>query len=343
MSDLEQVEGLELLQLRANSKNASSKEFPSCLQLWGQVNPSLLQASEEAHPDVPHQDVALPMGSDKKAKEDAFNTIYEKDIWTHGSGPGSTAEATVRTRKIITAVLGHIAEEKRKAGETEITMLDAPCGDMQWMPLTWQESQARRNGVVLNYHGADISTVVLEKDRAKLNTGALFPAELDPKAVKVRFSQIDLSSDPIGKYDVIFMKDVLGHLHNNDIRKVLANVRNSGSKYLLTTTDPSFTNADVDPGDFWWGRPVNVMGQPYNLDGLICMDMQVSDHSQPARLALFDLEVSPAPADEVPPAWSEPAPEESFDQDTPPAWRAEGRAEEAPALGNFQVNIFATK
>lgn len=292
LSEVEQVEGLEMLQVRGKMVEGSSqdpKDPPLCFDLFKQEQSKAALLQQEPQP-------FLPMDSDKKAKEDQFNNIYAKDIWTHGSGPGSTVDATKATRQIISAVLGHIAQQKKQEGKTAINMLDAPCGDMQWMPRTWKESEAARNGVVLNYHGADVSTVVLNKDQEAFDNGTLFVDQVDRSKLNVEFSQIDLSTDRIGAYDLIFMKDVLGHLHMGDIHKVLDNVRASGSKYLLTTTHKNFTNVEISEGMFWYGRKVNVLGDPYNMPGAVCWEPQDSDASQQsAFMVLLDLRQKGAP------------------------------------------------
>lgn len=268
--------------LQKKGTKVINAEAPSCLELFRPQQLAMLEASA--------QTPVLPLDSDKQSKEDAFNTIYKEDTWNGGSGPGSKVDTTVQTRKILSAVLGHIAKEKRAVGQSDMWMLDAPCGDMTWMPLTWKESEAARNGVALNYHGGDVSTVVLGRDQEALQTGQL--KERSGGSItdeKISFSQIDLSTDAIGAYDLVFVKDLLGHLHTADISAVLQNIKDSGSKYLLVTTRPDITeNAEVAEDTFFNGHPVNVQIAPFNLGQPVCSDLQLTNNS-PHILALFDL------------------------------------------------------
>lgn len=284
--ETENSEGLHLLQKKGKKQtkvfsHEALSDAPSCIDLFRRA-PAMLETS--AHKPY------LPMGSDKKAKEEAFNTIYKEDSWEGGSGPGSRVESTKAVRQILASVLGHIAEQKMADGEKgDITMLDAPCGDMAWMPLAWKESEPLRMGTALSYHGADVSTVVLEKDRVAFESGEMFKfGGIKDGDVKANFSQMDLATDKVGAYDLIFMKDVLGHLHEQDIHKVLKNIKASGSRYLLTTTDPEVENKEITPDMFYMGRPVNLRSAPYNMDGLMCVDLQDTDASV-ALMALFDL------------------------------------------------------
>mmetsp|Transcript_153654 Transcript_153654/g.271221 ORF Transcript_153654/g.271221 Transcript_153654/m.271221 type:complete len:316 (+) Transcript_153654:103-1050(+) len=282
MPEADQAEGIEMLQKKG--KMVVGSQAPSCLELFKPQQLAMLEASARTP--------VLPLNSNKQSKEDAFNTIYKEDTWNGGSGPGSKVDTTVQTRKILSAVLGHIAKEKQAAGQSEMWMLDAPCGDMTWMPLTWKESKAARNGVALNYHGGDVSTVVLDRDQQALQTGQLIErsgGSIADESVKLSFSQIDLSTDAIGAYDLVFVKDLLGHLHTADISAVLQNVKDSGSRYLLVTTRPDITeNADVAESTFFNGHPVNVQIAPFNLGEPVCSDLQLTNDS-PHVLALFDM------------------------------------------------------
>mmetsp|Transcript_2284 Transcript_2284/g.4551 ORF Transcript_2284/g.4551 Transcript_2284/m.4551 type:complete len:391 (-) Transcript_2284:145-1317(-) len=329
-----EADSLEMLQLRSKKlefeADAESQDYQSCVGLFipPSDSASLLQLSSKSPTEAQRlpparntkseedalevlqvaneaEALRLPRGSSSKTKETAFNKIYTSGLWARGSGSnGSTVVATTSTRQILTAVLGHIAQDKLYAKQKpEIRMLDAACGDMQWMPLTWKESEIIRFNTVLDYHGVDISSEVLARDEALLQDGDLYSRHgISEEDVKARFSQMDLSADQLNEqYDLIVMKDVLGYLHNDDIIKILANAKKSGSKYLMITTDPTVRNRELDPDRFYAGRPVNVLRTPYNLDGLMCMDFQASDDS-PARLALFDLQAEhsvPSGAEEV--------------------------------------------
>ncbi len=63
--------------------------------------------------------------------------------------------------------------------------------------------------------------------------------------------------------DLIFCRDCLVHFSNDNILKTFENLKNTGSKYILTTT---FTecdeNIDIVTGDW---RIINLTLAPFNL------------------------------------------------------------------------------
>ena len=67
--------------------------------------------------------------------------------------------------------------------------------------------------------------------------------------------------DPLPRADVLLCRDALVHLSFADIRRVLRNVRASGTAYLLTTTFPGHAvNEDIVSGDW---RLLNLEHAPF--------------------------------------------------------------------------------
>jgi hypothetical protein len=68
--------------------------------------------------------------------------------------------------------------------------------------------------------------------------------------------------------DMIFCRDLLVHLSLDDGLKVIENFKNSGSKYLLTTTFTdrisNIYDIRIEPGSVFW-RPLNLEKPPFSF------------------------------------------------------------------------------
>lgn len=173
-----------------------------------------------------------------------FSSIYQSNMWNHGaegesrSGEGSTVEVTANARRAIETII-------RERGIK--TMLDAPCGDFNWMQHTSLEG--------VDYTGADIvPSLIAENNRRYARPGR-------------RFINLDIVEQTPEAYDLINCRDCIQHLSDADVRRVLMNFSRSGSKYLLITTSPAKSiNHDIaKTGDF---RPINLQGAPWNITGI---------------------------------------------------------------------------
>ena len=167
--------------------------------------------------------------------KETFTDIYNKNTWESAesvSGMGSEFKATQMIRNELPVIFKKFHID---------SMLDIPCGDFNWMRYV------NKSGV--NYIGADIVEPLIEKNKEQ------YP--------DVDFRVLDLTSSDLPKVDLIFVRDCLGHLSNNNVITAIDNMKRSGSKYLLST---SFTkivhNNDIENG-FW--KPINLLVEPFNL------------------------------------------------------------------------------
>lgn len=160
--------------------------------------------------------------------EDTFQSIYQTNGWKGDesvSGQGSDLKQTRKIRKEIPLLLNMIDAR---------SILDIPCGDYYW----WSRIKGIEN---LLYIGADIVPELIYANRK------LYPQQ---------FRVLDAATSKLPKVDVIFCRDMLGHLSNADVKRVLKNFRASGSTYLLSTTFPDFySTADITTGEW---RPINL-------------------------------------------------------------------------------------
>ena len=102
------------------------------------------------------------------------------------------------------------------------------------------------------YIGADIV------DKLILNNSNLYGINN-----QIDFKVINLITDKLPKVDLVITRDCLVHLSFKDIFTSIANIKNSGSKYLLTTTFINrHNNIDIITGNW---RTLNLEIAPFNF------------------------------------------------------------------------------
>jgi hypothetical protein len=166
-----------------------------------------------------------------------FTYIYRTNLWGSAEsepGVGSELAATAHLRTEIPRLL-----HRHRAG----SLLDLPCGDFSWM------SHADLSGI--DYTGADIVADLVDRNTERYGTADR------------RFQCLSLTSDPLPRADVVLCRDCLVHLRYEQIFRAFANLRRSGSTYLLATTFTELdANTEIDTGDW---RPVNLTLPPFAL------------------------------------------------------------------------------
>jgi SAM-dependent methyltransferase len=127
------------------------------------------------------------------------------------------------------------------AGLGVTRMLDAGCGDFNWMRDVEIGS--------VHYHGVDLVDAMIATNNARFGT----PTR--------QFSVADVVNDPLPKVDLIFSRDCLFHLSNSDVMKAIENFRRTGAQWLLTTSEPSREKNDsIASGSY---RPLNLCAEPF--------------------------------------------------------------------------------
>jgi len=175
-----------------------------------------------------------------------FTDIYNNKYWGFNwdgditsSGPGSTKVYTENLRK----------ELPKLYEKFNITcVLDAPCGDLNWMKLVIDECPN------VNYIGGDIVKTIIESNTKEFGRQG------------VGFIELDITSDKLPSADLMICRDCLFHLPEEEIFKFIDNFINSDIKYLLTTSyndDGSVSsNAKITPGNWF---PLNLQAGPYHF------------------------------------------------------------------------------
>lgn len=172
-----------------------------------------------------------------KSLEETFSYIHQHNVWgsrESESGVGSELEATRQLRLEIPRLLRQLG-----AG----SLLDIPCGDFGWMQQV--------DLGTLRYIGADIVPAIVERNQARY---------ANPQR---QFQKLDLTSDDLPQVDVVLCRDCLVHFSFATVFRAFANLKRSGSGYLLATTFPDLkANLDIEDGD-WWAQ--NLERPPFSL------------------------------------------------------------------------------
>lgn len=203
--------------------------------------------------------------------QERFSQIYEENLWTSGesgSGGGSELSHTEQVRARLPKFVEKYRIER---------IVDAPCGDLNWMKLILPEMD-------VDYIGLDIVPSVIERNRQAFQSD------------RIRFEVADLSKDPIPSCDLVVARDFLFHLSFADIDAYLRNLAKTDYRYVLTTThivEPGFENSDIVTGDF---RRIDLTKAPFGIDGDAPVESfqdHPEGHSVPRKMILVRKEDMP--------------------------------------------------
>ena len=166
-----------------------------------------------------------------------FTKIYEENLWRNHesrSGSGSTLKFTKNIRQALPLIIKELRIN---------SMLDAPCGDLNWMKHVLKE-------IKIQYIGADIVDEIIAKNKKYIKES-------------VSFRSIDLIKDEHPYTNLLFCRDLLFHLSFEDSLRVLENFTNSKTEYLFTTTydkNEDWRNENIISGYF---RALDLRKAPY--------------------------------------------------------------------------------
>jgi len=170
-------------------------------------------------------------------RERIFTEHFHENHWletTTRSGPGSTLADTEDLRRELPLFLSNYGVR---------TLLDIPCGDWAWMSQVDLDLDL--------YIGADIVKDLIVELRKRYGRPG------------VEFLQLDAVSEKLPEIDAILCRDLLIHLPNSICIKLLRKFRESGARWLLTTTSAGVSeNTDILLGRY---RPINLTRPPFNL------------------------------------------------------------------------------
>ncbi|MBN2536778.1 class I SAM-dependent methyltransferase [candidate division WOR-3 bacterium] len=204
-----------------------------------------------------------------KSPERVFTDEFRRNrrVWKgrgSSSGPGSSLAQTAAVRRALPGLLKELGCR---------SLLDAPCGDFFWM---------RHVDLGVDYTGGDIVEKLVEENRRRYGR----PGR--------RFVRLDLLRDRLPPADLVLCRDCLVHLSFEHVALALANIRESGNRYLLTTTFIGHDRNDDILTGLW--RPINLQRPPFNFPEplrLIDEESPLADQRD-KRLGLWKTEAIPA-------------------------------------------------
>lgn len=170
----------------------------------------------------------------KKAFEEYYNEQKKLEGPTV-SGAAATLDSTINIRKSLPFICETLSTK---------SICDIGCGDLHWL-----------NNVELNnitYTGYDIVPNIIKQ------------ITLAHNAPNRKFILADALTAKLPQSDLVLCRDVITHLSLFDGRRLLQNIKKSGSHYLLASTKHDRHDANGDsPAPAW--KPVNMMKAPFML------------------------------------------------------------------------------
>lgn len=137
-----------------------------------------------------------------------FDRIYKFHYWGRGSGTGAVYELN---KPFVNFVNDYLKEHKKDIK----TVVEIGCGDWQLSSHFDLEN--------IQYIGCEVSEFMFNKLSNK-HTGD-----------NIRFEKLDAVSDPLPEGDILICKDVLQHLCNEDVLKILKKMESY--KYVILVND----------------------------------------------------------------------------------------------------------
>jgi hypothetical protein len=176
-------------------------------------------------------------GYKNRASSAIFTEIANNNKWSGNeslSGPGSDISQTIVLIEEIPKLLHSLSVKN---------MLDIPCGDHNWMKNVDLSK--------VNYVGGDIVKKLVDQNNDIYGNHSK------------RFILADLTQSLLPKSDLLLVRDCLVHLSFEENNLLLANLKRSNIKYLLTTTFPQTRrNYNITTGNW---RPLNLLKLPFNF------------------------------------------------------------------------------
>lgn len=202
-----------------------------------------------------------------KSTQEIFSEIYRTNEW--GGKPGEFYSGDGTTDPAIAgSYLKCVAELAEKYGFSELNAVDLGCGDMR---IGCAISKSFKT-----YTGVDIVAEMIEHHKKQ------YPEE------SLRFCHLDIIEDELPDGDVCFIRQVLQHLSNEQIGKVLAKL--SKYKYVLITEHLPTPNEAIRPNmDKPHGADVRlhqnsgvyITEPPFNISkSMVEVVLEVEGHGQ---------------------------------------------------------------
>lgn len=176
----------------------------------------------------------------KHTLAEQFTYVYEANVWTDPesrSGAGSR-----RDSPCVSSAIDVLEMVYQDYGVRTIS--DIPCGDFNWMPAFLDKHPD------VEYHGYDIVDVLIKRNRAE------YPL--------LKFGVLNIVDQVPPKTDLIFCKDLLNHLSNDNVRQALRNMKASGSTWLIASNNFGYENDELNSRYAGASRHLDICVAPLN-------------------------------------------------------------------------------
>lgn len=178
-----------------------------------------------------------------------FEDVYRRNRWKHGSGGGSLPSNTTEYRSLLQQLLTTLRPAH---------VLDLGCGDWQFSKLVdWGDA---------TYLGIDVVPDVVASNNKLFSNP------------KTSFLWGDLLSCDLPRADLVVVKDVLQHLQQEQIDKILSRISELTPNHVLITNSIVSYKGSAKPfvdivvaGEF---RSLDVRLPPFNL---VCKELLTYD------------------------------------------------------------------
>jgi 2-polyprenyl-3-methyl-5-hydroxy-6-metoxy-1,4-benzoquinol methylase len=180
----------------------------------------------------------------EQSTTEVFSRIYEKGIWgkdQNGNGTSGSGLTVESAMEYIVFLNKFIRTNNIK------TIVDIGCGDwgvMKYIDLT-----------EVDYLGLDVVPFVIQNNKTKYSSS------------HVNFALADCIHDLLPKADLLLCKDVLNHIPNKEVFKIIKQFENY--RHILVTSDVEATsltshNKDINMGGW---RSIDLSAPPFSLAG----------------------------------------------------------------------------
>lgn len=188
----------------------------------------------------------------KKNASEIFDNIYVNNKWggsgdtTFFSGDGSHDRIVVDS--YVSSVRAEFSSEER------LSAVDVGCGDFS--------VGNRICDIFERYIAVDASEQIINQNINRYSKEGL------------SFTALDATKDHVPRADVIFIRQVLQHLSNTDIKSLLSNVKSTGARYLVLTEhlpkeEVFSANIDIPTGAgirLGLGSGIDISKEPFNFE-----------------------------------------------------------------------------
>lgn len=204
-----------------------------------------------------------------------FEEVYGRNLWNSResrSGIGSERRnALADMRFILSLVRKRFGRDQQRAN---VTIVDVPCGDMNWMPELLDQLEKE---FAITYYGYDIVPQAIRSHRSRFGSH-----------LNWHFSLIDVVGSPPIRGDVLISRDLVNHLPRADIQRVLSNIKATRSPTLVISNNRGARVNEELREAGGGSRMINIERPPFNWKRAIAGNGHLwlwddSAHRWPAR------------------------------------------------------------